>query len=551
MHPATSQHFRAIATAVALLLACTTPLRAQATATVDPADPVYRVIARLAAERMIDTAIVGQQPYSRRAVARMLVEASRNRSRASASPVLLALLDRERARFKPEIDAVVGDHGRSWKMSLPVDRLTVETALLSSSSRGIPGAGLGNLTASTNPLVDNHQGRPYASGNVTLGAEAATRLQLGRFAAVSFTPTVRGPVTADFRPGAFADVYVLAGSTLLRNLRLDVGKDYVSWGQTPTGGLATSWNALPLLQLRIASDVPFVLPWFLRRLGPMRGTFSIADLGTDAQRFDHSQWIAYKVSIEPHPRFELGVAVVDEMGGSGAPKASFGKRVADVVPLVDVVFMGESDLQFSNKLAGADVRWRVPSARGLELYAESMLDDFDARRLKSSLWEDNGIIAGFVLPRLSASGVWSLEGEAHHTGLRYYEHPQFQSGLTYNARVIGDPLGPRANAGYLTLGWEPDAVNALQLRGAYEWRSNDQYRITATGPNDEGFGFVRTQVRPKEKRVRLTVNWAYTPAPFGLRLMAEGGLERVANFLFLNGEDRTNGLLRFGVEYRP
>jgi len=527
-------------------------VRAQATATVDPTDPVYGVIGRLAAERLIDTVIVGQRPYSRRAIARMLSEANRNKPRLvstpTRAPLLLALLDRESARFAAEIKALAGDHGRSWRVVVPVDRLALETTALRSPIRAIPSGGLGSLAGTTNPLVDNRQGRAYATQTLTLGIEGAARVQFSRFAVASVSGGVRGP-QARFVSDQVLDV--LALSTLLRNVRLDVGKDYVSWGQTDRGGLAASWNAEALPQVRVSSDLAFVMPSFLRWLGPTRGTFVLANLGNSAQTYSNSQWISYKVSVEPHPRFELGVTVVDEMGGSGAPKASFGKRVADVVPLVDVIFMGKSDLQFSNKLAGADARWRVPNARSLELYVESLLDDFDARRIKSSLWEDNGIIAGFVLPQLSASGTWSVEAEAHHTGLRYYEHMQFPSGLTNRGRIIGDALGPRANAGYLTLGWEPNAVTQLQMKGAYEWRSNDQYDFTTSGPNDEGFGFVKTEVRPKEKRARASVAWTYTPAPFGLRLIAEGGIESVTNFAFDDGNNRTNFLLRFGFEYRP
>ena len=552
MHFATSRHIRATAAAVALMFAPFVATRGQATPPVDPTDPVYRVIGRLAAERLIDTVVVGQRPYSRRAIAHMLIQAERNRARLDGAPerapLLLALLARERARFAKEIDALAGDQGRSWGLSLPVDRATLDATMLDSDTRSIPGAGLGGLTASTNPLVDNRQGRYFVSRGTTGAIELAARLQLGRFAAASATPSVRATRYSAPDDPRFN---VLTLSTLLRNVHLEVGKEYVSWGQTPTGGLASSWNQGAMYQARVSSDLAFVMPWFLRKLGPTRGTFIFATLGDDWQRYNQSKWISYKVSIEPSPRLELGVTVVDEMGGGGAPQATFGKRVADVVPLVDVIFMGKSDLQFSNKLAGADLRWRVPNARGLELLIESMVDDFDARRIKSSLWEDNGIIAGFYLPQLSPSGTWSLEGEAHHTGLRYYEHGQFTSGLSYRDRIIGDPLGPRANAGYLTLGFEPNAKMQWRLATAYEWRSNDQYTVPPAGPNDAHFRFERVEVRPKEKRARATLAWTYTPAPFGMRLMAEAGIERVANFAFVDGRDRTNGLLRLGIEYRP
>src|SRR4029079_4522456 len=108
----------------------------------------------------------------------------------------------------------------------------------------------------------------------------------------------------------------------------------------------------------------------------------------------------YHIAALPHPRFEIGVEVIDAMGGNGGAPASFGDRLVDVVPLIDALFRSGSDFQFSNKMAGLDFHWRMPSWRGFELYAGGDVDDFDIRRARSSFLEDGGIIAGTSLPCL-------------------------------------------------------------------------------------------------------------------------------------------------------
>jgi hypothetical protein len=562
---------RAVSTIAALvplaISAAPRRLASQATPFVDPAEPVYHVVDRLVWEGLVDTVLVGQKPYSRLEIARIVAEAERNRGRLerriAEAPEssgqrralerrlervdeLLAVLRTEYAR---ELDAPSGDHGRSWGVLAEFDHASEDAIWLDSRPRIVPSSvGLGGIDAVTNPLVDAERGEAF--GQRRFRVSGAAHAQVTRWVALSAAGNVAAFSDAENDTRDRSRVDVLAASTALGNLRLDVGRDYVQWGQALEGGLAVSANAPPLDMVRLSSDRPFRFPWILRALGPSRATLFVADLG-GAREFPHAKLVGYQISILPHPRLELGVTVLDETGGSGAPKATFGDRVQDVLPLIDVLFKGGSDFQFSNKLSGVELRFRVPEARGLELHAQSMLDDFDVRRLKSVLWEDNGVIAGFVLPRLSADGRFRLAGEAHHTGVRFYEHNQFSSGITLRNSIIGDALGPRADAGFLMLGWEPTLELSLELRGALEQRSADQYQYVASGPNDEGFGFEKTIDFPEETRSRLTITASQGALVRGSRFVVEAGVERVSNFAFTAPRSRTNLLLRVGAEFRP
>src|SRR5207249_2639637 len=102
--------------------------------------------------------------------------------------------------------------------------------------------------------------------------------------------------------------------------------DVTVFGQSPTGGILLSSNAPPLDQLRITNERPSRLPWIFGLAGPLKATALLADLGP-AQFYPHSTIVAYKISALPHPRVELGVQVLDEMGGRGAPPRAFVDRI--------------------------------------------------------------------------------------------------------------------------------------------------------------------------------------------------------------------------------
>jgi hypothetical protein len=221
---------------------------------------------------------------------------------------------------------------------------------------------------------------------------------------------------------------------------VQAGIDELNWGQGGARSLLVSSNARPLRSVSVASDTAFALPWVLSRLGRWRAGLFVADLGDD-QVFPGAKLAAYKVSVTPAARLELGAGLMSEFGGTGAPAMTTRQRAADLFPFVTWLNEG-SDRIASNKIATLDARLRLPELRGLTLYWEAAIDDFDLRRLGSVLTEDTGHLVGLSIARLSADGALSLDVRGHDTSLRLYRHYQFTSGVTYRDQVIGDPLGP-------------------------------------------------------------------------------------------------------------
>lgn len=520
------------------LIALPLSLSAQATPTVDLRDRVYLDIERMAALGLIDSVILGQRPFSEREVVRLLQNAERNetsRPNEWAHRVIAADLER-----------YVRHGDRAF------DRITIEQSVLDSPDRPAPSDGSGSIDARINPLAAYREGRPLYDG-ATTNVESRHSIVLGRHVALWATPLFT--IGARRGNGTITKGSLQDGGARLEfgNLSLRAARDYTLFGQAPLAATVLSANAPGLDVIAISNDRPARLPYF-GWLGPMRGTLSVADLGPH-QNFPHVKLAAWKVSILPRPDFEFGVHVESEMGGNGAPGATLLQRIGDLFPPVggirNLISNGSGNTNFSNKFAGVDTRIRIPRWWGLDIYADGSLDDFDARRLASSLLQDGGIVGGFTLSCIVECGRVGLRVQYEQTGIRYYTHTDFSTGYAANHELLGDALGPRGNGGYVTLDAETDRFGTVSVTGALEWRSGNRYGGVPAGPNERNFRFVQIEHRPAEFRQRALLGWTPSSRDARLSWHVDAGVERVSDFAFIAGNDRTNALGQFRLDLRP
>ena len=523
--------------AAALIACCAVAAGAQATATVPPNDPVYAFVDRLLAAGLADTIIVGQRSMSRREIGRILNEARRRLPPPSGDSTWLARSVTRYANIYPDgVPRAVWAH-----------RYGAELTVADSRERTIEPDANGAVDVLVNPLLSNRLGRPHVD-HFTLNTFAGLDAGVAPWLAIGGTG--RASLIADAFGGVFnrADAEQLYARALLRNVSVQVGRDYVFLGQSMNAGLTNSLNPRGLDMIRLATDRPFVLPWLLRYAGPMQGTAYLADLGAK-QNYPHARLFSYKLSARPFQRFELGATVAEQVGGKGAPPGTFLQKAADAFPLIDALFL-HRNFQFSNKFVGMDARLRVPAVDGLQLYMEGMFDDFDIRRVKSVFTEDAGYIWGASLDRLKQDGAAKITAEYHATGIRYYTHALFRSGYTLDRQFIGDQLGPRGKAAYVTA--DVDRLHyGVRLDVAHEIRSGDKYGAVSTTPDDSDFRFIIIARNPAERRWRSVVT-ATRGHPAG-RGSAEisAGVEHVENFGFQLDRGRTNWMTRVGFEIRP
>jgi hypothetical protein len=518
-----------------ILAVAADPAAAQARPLVPSNERVYRDIDRLAAAGLIHTLVLGSRPFSEREVVRLLNEAQRNVDRNPAV--------REWATQTIAADLVRWTRGENKA----VDAASAEVSEMDSPYRGVPADPNGRLDASINPLAADRAGRDLANG-FTAAVETFHSAVIGSHLALSINPRA---VTKSWRgagSGTDLTLHTAAANLLFGNASIEVGRDYAILGQAPSGGLLLSENAPPLDMVRISNDAPFTLPWWLHGAGPIRATLFIADMGAEDQIHPHSKLVGYHIAALPVKQLEVGLQVIDAMGGNGGQPASFGDRVLDVVPIFDV-FRSHSDFQFSNKMAGVDFHWRVPSWSGFELYGETDIDDFDARRLKSVLLEDGGYLVGTSLSCITECGRLGVRAEYHQTGIRYYTHNDYF--IAQHGDLLGDPLGPRGLGGYLTVDGESKAGVYGALSGAFEVRSGNRYGSGAFGPTDSDFHFTQVAHGPGEKRGRIMGTLSTSHGADRSSLRATVGVEHVTNFGFVPGQSRNNVLAALAIVVRP
>jgi hypothetical protein len=442
---------------------------------------------------------LGERPLSRREVARIVALLTRTIDSARATPSRVRWAKGELAAITTALDeqrdiihTEQGVAGVSWRADL-----------LRSGARfdRIDSNGQGAIDAITHPFIPGRYGWPMVEGTI---ATLAPTFMAGTPAALAIVAQPTASLTSE-ELGGWVSQRLLQRAYVrgvLRNVALSVGADEQRWGQSPIGALFFSGNANPIPAISLSNDTAFTLPWVFRYAGPFRVLFFLADLGA-TQDPPHARLAGWQGSIQPWSRFELGVAVLTQTGGNGGPKATFFERLVDLFPVIDALAPQPADLQISNKLAGGNLRLRFPEWSGLDFYYELQIDDFDGRRLRSSMVDDAAHLLGLRLPLLIDEDQLTLRAEWHRTSLRLYEHGQFRSGSTYQQRLFGSPLGPHAAAGYMSAAWRWSPYRTVELTLADERRDPAQYRVIAHGPRDQDFEFIRLTDDPDFRRRRM------------------------------------------------
>jgi hypothetical protein len=524
---------RVLASCFALFALCSTAA-AQATPLVSPDEIVYRDIERLGALGLIDSLIIGDRPFSERQIVALLKEARANLDRHPAA----------RPWAEPAIAADLARYDRPNQRAIDMGRF--EAAAMESPTRPALSDALGEIDQDINPFGMNRLGRPFADGALAF-LETSHAATLGNHVAFTIAPRVAVTSTRGGETVPTLRLQRAIANVLLWDLAIDVGRDVAVFGQSPTGGPMLSANAPSLDMIRIRNEHEWNVPLLSYVFGGIRGTLIVADLGRDRIKYPHTKLAAWHLAATPHPQFEIGIGVLDAMGGNGGQAASFGDRVLDVIPLVDVFRTG-SDFQFSNKVAGLDLRWRMPRWAGFETYGEMAIDDIDGRTIGRAVNEDAAYLFGASVSCFAQCGRYVVRAEYHQTGTRFYMHTHYP--LTKSGFVLGDALGPRAFAGYLSFEADLARTGLFTIAGAFESRSGNTYRSATTGANDAGFHFELVTSRPREKRARILGNWESNPRRM-FSVQGGLGLELMDHFEFSPGASRTNWLARVGASVHP
>ena len=538
---------------------------AQGTTIVAPGDLAYRDIDRLSELGVLDSLIMGQRTYSRREIGRIIRVARVKLDRADLSG--RGALSIRGSRLSDEVatqaNAILqrlasrfGDEAEERAFDRPLLALFDGAALTFTSTDAIPRRFVGGfsapLEATLDPLDARRLGRAPIRGQNT-ALELSQRLEATAW--LSFHARER----LEYRSATDAGFTKTQGELLLaamrlrlRNLALSVGREQFAWAQGSDEGLFLSSSAPALDQVSLASDHPFVMPSVLRYLGPTQATVVYAQLGPTTIR-SYSQLLAYKVSSQPHSAVELGATFMNHFGGEGGRPSSFGDRIVDFLPFVDIFRShnyvdSSSTLDVdSDKLLGVDGRVRIAPLGGLLLTGEVLIDDFDVRRIPQLFGGYGSSTLGVTVPAI-LSPDWSLKLSAKHMGILTYTHAQLRGGLTTRGRLLGESLGPDAKEFGAEVRWMPVPSMRLSVGGWSAQLSDADYESFYTDSAQTRYVVRKTGSRPNELRDRMLAS-IEVQSDGGLALVIRGGAERIRNAEFV-GDRRKSYVVDLALRLR-
>ncbi|MEO6527825.1 MAG: capsule assembly Wzi family protein [Gemmatimonadaceae bacterium] len=539
---------RRIYAIVLLLAVASLPASAQGTATLPSSDLVYRDLDRLSELGILDSVIIGQRPYSRREIGRIVRVARERANRMGEREVSHLITDLElsiadgllrrlETRFSREVDDVPSTDA---VISL-LDGVSLVVSSTDAERRGFPASHSSPTEATTGSLLPRRLGEPLKPGTSTV-LELAQRIEPTTWLAFTARERIQLYQPRDTTAALWSgDMLLAVARARVANVAVSLGREQLAWAQSTTDGLFFASDAPAVDQLSISSDRPFTLPGFLRRIGPVQATLVGANLGRSRAR-SGSKLLAYKVSVQPTAGSEIGATFLNHFGGEDGRSSGTLDRLIDFLPFIDIFrrhnyYDSTSTLDVSSdKVLGLDGRLRIGGLRGVLFTGELLIDDFDVHRLPKLLTGYGSQTIGIILPRF-VSPLLSLKLTAAHMGILTYTHAELTNGTTTRGRLLGNELGPDAKAFGAQITWEPIPSARVSIDGRRAIYSNAEYGAFYADRDSSRYVVQKLSRSADETRDRigatLLVQSEAGPA-LSLRFVGE----EARNYRFLGGERR-------------
>ena len=440
---------------------------------------IYPAVERLAAMGVLQNEFLGQRPWTRLTVSRMLEEVDSSDLNPSASALVQGL----KKELKREQELSSGEPNRS----ISVDEVYSRTQNVS----GTP------LTDSYHfsQTLSNDFGRPFASGwQQVTGFQA--RAENGRFSffvrgEYQHSPQINGYSSsvaqvianqdntplASFPGKSASNVFRLLDTYVSMHLlgeEVSVGKQSYWWGPDDSSALSLSNNAEPFYSLRMKTSVPVHIPLLSKLLGPFDHDAFFGKLSGHqypGQPFMYGQ----KVNFHPTENLEIGFsrnAVFAGTGPGGSP-LTFGNFWKSFSSATSGTTTGGSLVNVEGVRHGSfDFRYRVPYLRNwLTVYADGIVHDdispIDAPR--HAAW-----MPGIYLSRVPGARKLDLHVEGGSSditarakgGQYYYWEGVYKDGYQNKGRLLGSWLGREGTGGqaWVTYWFSPESTFRLGYR---------------------------------------------------------------------------------------
>jgi len=447
---------------------------------------VYPAFDQLQALGYLPTALTGLRPWTRGECARLVRVASQ--SLADSQGISGKLFQALQKEFAPELQEQPPLPPNIWMEELY--------------------ARAGHLSG--DPLVDdyhfaktftNDYGRPFGTGaNAVVGMSA--RSVVGPFAfyvrgeyphagtlattplaaqqaittleGLPFAPAQRTDSLDQFR---FLDTYV---SLNIHNNLITFGKQTLWWGPGADGPFLASDNAEPVLMLRLSRASPFILPWVLQFMGPIRlelfagqleGQQFVAVLDAAGNRqvvssplHPHPYIQGAKFSFKPTQNLEFGLDVTSVFSGPGFP-LTFHSFLRSYSPSNGIPGTSSDP---GDRRSAFDFSYRLPGLRNwLTLYSDSFTEDEFS---PITFPRKSSFRAGLYMPRLPRLEQIDLRVEGVYTDIpnlgaagAAYFNTHYLSGYTNYGQIIGNAIGREGRGINAWSTYRFSAMNTVQL----------------------------------------------------------------------------------------
>lgn len=500
--------------------------------------PVYLYLEKLAGFGLIKSDVKGIKPYSRAEAARLLLEAEESMAGLDGEALTVAsgfagrlreLLPREASLREEPAAAPLFDYNlianarlryvyldgtpRDFNRDVRDPANQSAFGFIGGNLRPLPSGIVHTTGTEGTPLLENNEGVIYRRGN-----NAELRWSAEGFV-TSWASLLVEPLalaTPESSRLALQKGYAKIGGG---GLELEAGRDANWFGPGFRGTTTLTNNAKNFDLVKLSSPEPLDVGWVKKYLGDFKYSFILSRFdetgtGTELRR---PYFLGLKLALKPKPWFEIGGNFIRQFGGPGFDNGGFDWYTV----------FGGGDNDHSNTIAGIDLRFRIPWLRNTEVYGEYSGED------SASFWPFvESYVAGFYIPRLTASGRDDLRFEYFWGSVMLYGDWQFPAGYVYHNMTPGHSQGTAAQDFFVRYSHWFTPRNNLAL----------EYFHTDRGK----YGKLPGQQTEQKNAWRGFWN---LPLYDDMDMNLMYGWERINNLNLVGGK-RTNQIARVDISYR-
>ena len=281
----------------------------------------YPVIERAIAKGALPQQFLVQRPWTRTAIASLIVERRTTPERFAQDDESIILVHSLKKESAPEIKVLDGDRAKSAEIENVYTRVT-----------GISGTPLRGTYHFGQNIVNDY-GRPYGEGvnNITganvngtsgifgfegraeyqhsPGIDAYTPSQIAGLAVIDHNPTPTLPNNGAQDNAALLGTYV---GVSWKRAYFSFGRESHWWGPGESSAMLMTNNVVPMFMLKFDVAEPITLPWIFKYLGPVRYQMFMAKL--KGHLYPRQPYFyGKKISLEPTKNLEIGLSRTTEI----------------------------------------------------------------------------------------------------------------------------------------------------------------------------------------------------------------------------------------------